>query len=342
MVSSSRLTSSVGTSTPTVTSPITYSGTLGNFVGGVSGAFGCATCVLTTRALTIAGTAGQITSSAGGQDLSADRTWTLSLPNHVIFPGNFQVANSTTTNSTTTSQYILNLTAALALYDSNSQATEYAGTSCTNQFPRSLSATGAATCATVANTDLANSTISGTALGSNLADLTATNSTLTFSGSYNGGTARTVGLNLGNANTFGAGIQTTALNVTTGTSTFANGIQLSAGCFRTAAGTCLSTGGGSPGGSDTQVQFNDSSTFGGDAGLTFNKTTNVLTVGEGGSLTDSTAAFGPDTSNQWLVGYDVTDKSFAISSSTALGTNNARYFWRCDRYFCYRCKTVGL
>jgi len=33
-----------------------------------------------------------------------------------------------------------------------------------------------------------------------------------------------------------------------------------------------------PGGSDTQVQFNDSSAFGGDAGLTYNKTTDDLTV----------------------------------------------------------------
>jgi len=39
-------------------------------------------------------------------------------------------------------------------------------------------------------------------------------------------------------------------------------------------------GGGNPGGSDTQVQFNDGgSAFGGDTGLTFNKTTNTLTVG---------------------------------------------------------------
>lgn len=37
-------------------------------------------------------------------------------------------------------------------------------------------------------------------------------------------------------------------------------------------------GGGSPGGSDTQVQFNDGGSFGGDADLTYNKTTNVLTV----------------------------------------------------------------
>jgi hypothetical protein len=39
----------------------------------------------------------------------------------------------------------------------------------------------------------------------------------------------------------------------------------------------VGTGGGTPGGSDTQVQFNDGgSTFGGDADFTWNKTTNVL------------------------------------------------------------------
>lgn len=42
--------------------------------------------IASTRALTIAGTSNQIASSAGAQDLSADRTWTLSLPNLVIFP----------------------------------------------------------------------------------------------------------------------------------------------------------------------------------------------------------------------------------------------------------------
>lgn len=34
-----------------------------------------------------------------------------------------------------------------------------------------------------------------------------------------------------------------------------------------------------PGGSDTQVQFNDSNAFGGDSALVWNKTTNVLTIG---------------------------------------------------------------
>jgi len=36
-------------------------------------------------------------------------------------------------------------------------------------------------------------------------------------------------------------------------------------------------GGGTPGGADTQVQFNDASSFGGDAGLLYNKTTDTLT-----------------------------------------------------------------
>ena len=35
--------------------------------------------------------------------------------------------------------------------------------------------------------------------------------------------------------------------------------------------------GGTPGGADTQVQFNDSSSFGGDAGLTYNSSTDTLT-----------------------------------------------------------------
>ena len=38
-------------------------------------------------------------------------------------------------------------------------------------------------------------------------------------------------------------------------------------------------GGGTPGGSNTQIQYNDGGAFGGDSGLTFNETTNLLTIG---------------------------------------------------------------
>ena len=43
-----------------------------------------------------------------------------------------------------------------------------------------------------------------------------------------------------------------------------------------------------PGGSNTQVQFNDSDSFGGDAGLVYNKSTDVLTAGKLAS-TDTSA-----------------------------------------------------
>lgn len=43
-------------------------------------------------------------------------------------------------------------------------------------------------------------------------------------------------------------------------------------------------GGGAPGGSDTEVQFNDSGAFGGDAELTYDKTTDILSVNTISSL----------------------------------------------------------
>jgi len=77
-------------------------------------------------------------------------------------------------------------------------------------------------------------------------------------------------------------VQGTATNL--GNSTEAKIIQ--AGSFRS---TGTGGGGGStlPGGSDTQVQFNDAGAFGGDSGLTFNKTTDTLNVAGGLNLTGS-------------------------------------------------------
>lgn len=48
----------------------------------------------------------------------------------------------------------------------------------------------------------------------------------------------------------------------------------------TVTGTCTGCGGGgAPGGMDGEVQFNDGGAFGGDAGFTYNKTLDALTVG---------------------------------------------------------------
>ncbi len=50
--------------------------------------------------------------------------------------------------------------------------------------------------------------------------------------------------------------------------------------------------GGSPGGSDTYVQYNDSSAFGGDAGFTYNETTNVATLTGGLTVGGNSTASG--------------------------------------------------
>ncbi len=71
---------------------------------------------------------------------------------------------------------------------------------------------------------------------------------------------------------------TTAYVTTTGAQTSGDCVKIDANGNHVANGSACGGAGGSPGGSDTQVQFNDSSSFGGDAGLTFNKTTNVLTA----------------------------------------------------------------
>lgn len=54
--------------------------------------------------------------------------------------------------------------------------------------------------------------------------------------------------------------------------------------------------GAAPGGSDTQVQFNDGGNLGGDSGLTYNKTTDTLTITgdlsvNGGDITSSATTF---------------------------------------------------
>ena len=90
---------------------------------------------------------------------------------------------------------VTDLTSALTLTGAGGIFAEYTGTTCTNQFVRVLSALGVATCATVGAGDVS------------LANLTATDSTLTFSGTYNGSTARTIGINLANPNTW-TGLQT--------------------------------------------------------------------------------------------------------------------------------------
>ena len=98
----------------------------------------------------------------------------------------------------------------------------------------------------------------------------------------------------------------------------------------------VSGGGGTPGGSDTQVQFNDGGSFGGDSGLTYNKTTDSLTITgdlavNGGDITTSTTtasifdatattvnAFGATTTLN--LGYDSTASSTTNINTGAVGS----------------------
>jgi hypothetical protein len=98
----------------------------------------------------------------------------------------------------------------------------------------------------------------------------------------------------------------------------------------------VSGGGGTPGGSDTQVQFNDGGSFGGDSGLTYNKTTDSLTITgdlavNGGDITTSTTtasifdatattvnAFGAATTLN--LGYDSTASSTTNINTGAVGS----------------------
>lgn len=164
---------------------------------------------------------------------------------------------------------------------------------------------------TLPNSALENSTISGIALGSNLANLTATDTTLTFSGTYNGSTARTIGLNLSNANTWTA-LQTFG-NASTTLGSFgyasstswygggltscagsANKLTWSAGLFGCEADA---TGGGSGGGTWSTTTSQVSGQF-----INYpNNTTDIVVVGSN-ATTSAEYWFDPNAGISYLSG----------------------------------------
>ncbi len=81
------------------------------------------------------------------------------------------------------------------------------------------------------------------------------------------------------------------------------------------------SGGGTPGGSDTQIQFNDAGVFGGDVDLTWNKTTNVMTVAgdvnlsDGGSFTTTLQTVTP-TANRTVSIPDATGTVALVAGSS--------------------------
>src|SRR6185369_15078487 len=80
------------------------------------------------------------------------------------------------------------------------------------------------------------------------------------------------------------------------------------------SGTTLNVASTSPGGSNTQVQFNDGGSFGGDSGLTYDKSTNTLSVNSGGLNINASAFSGVTLTGAQWPGFNL------HSSSTSEGT----------------------
>lgn len=145
--------------------------------------------------------------------------------------------------------------------------------------------------------------------------------------------------------TLGGGLQTTALNVisSTASSTFGNGINLSAGCFAI-TGTCIGGGSSSAAGGTGAVQFANGTSFAGDAtnffwndsldGLGLGTSTPQWTLQLASStksqltLTDPSAGSNLKHWSLRSAGGNLyfatsTDSTFATSSATALTINSS-------------------
>lgn len=88
----------------------------------------------------------------------------------------------------------------------------------------------------------------------------------------------------------------------------------------TVLGTCTGCPTSAPGGSDTQVQFNNAGAFGGDAGLTYVSGTDTLSVGTATIATAATVAASPVCTDAAVVGGCQTRFSFTLNFVTACTT----------------------
>lgn len=188
----------------------------------------------------------------------------------------------------------------------------YAGTSCTNQFPRSLSAAGAATCATVQNADLANTTVQfnghAVALGSS--------ATLVLASSdfANSGTTNTVLHGNASGNPSWAAVSLTAdvtgtLPVASGgtalTSGTSGGVLYFSGSTTLASSAALTAnlpviGGGAGAAPTVGTRSGNTTTFATTSGTLTNG--NCVQIDASGNLVDTGSACGSGAGNVSNVG----------------------------------------
>lgn len=170
------------TFTPTLTGTLSNSGLTNSTIGATS----------PNSSLSFGSSAALGSTFTGDLNLGHSNWWTAAQ--------NF--ANASTSQFTATSSvWFTGITSSLLLNDSTGKVGAYGGASCTNQFVRSLNGAGAATCATVQNADLANSSLT-------------INTTYPFQG---GAT-----VSLGGSATLSLAFGTTTSNTWAGTQTFAN------------------------------------------------------------------------------------------------------------------------
>lgn len=200
---------------------------------------------------------------------------------------------------------------------------------CTNQVITALTAVGGSTCSTVANTMLANSTISGVSLGGTLAALTA-GTTLTSGGTYTGALARTFDIDLTHANTwtglqqFNGNASTTQLsvsgrsyltgNVGIGTTTGADLLDIQGSfpnfkIFNTNTSQFAGAG---------FYLINQASTLGSEAGTSFYSGINDVAASKGFFAIDKTNSTGGGTGHILNFDYDTNTDTFYTNGAAAL------------------------
>lgn len=216
---------------------------------------------------------------------------------------NLRAANGV--NVTGGSLQVANITSAAPITDANGSFIEYAGTSCTNQFIRSLSALIAGGCATVANTDLANSSLTVTAgsqlTGGGVVSLGGT-VTLALNSSINFFSASSTILGATSTIYVGTTASTTIVG-NNATSTFAGGIaSINAGGLSSTNGLTITAG-------SISNQSTATSTFAGGLSTVGLASSQGLVV-TGGSIKISSGA--TSTSNN---GWDITAGCYAKSST---------------------------
>ncbi len=237
----------------------------------------------------------------------------------------------------------------------------YAGSAASaNQVVTALDASGAVTSAAVTNAMLAGSIAASKLVGTDIATvgtITAGTWNGTTIGVTKGGTGLTAGtaggilgftasgvlassaLLTANMPLIGGGAAATPSvgTVSGNTTKFAtmSGSITSGNCVKVdASGNLVDFGGacggsGSPGGADTQVQFNDSSSFGGNSGFTFNKTAHTAILTGTFKAAGYSNAYTTGTSTATLAAtdgvYECLTNAFTVNLPTASGITGRVY-----------------